>query len=85
MIVIADHRPKDTIHLLIIPKTEYCNFYETPAEVLAEMAETAKLVAERLGITDHFRLVFNNGYGQEVDHVHIHFLSNRTSDQLRYL
>jgi histidine triad (HIT) family protein len=79
VIVIKDIHPKDAVHLLIIPKTEYKNFYETPPDVLADLCATAKVVAEKLGISNHFRLTVNNGYGQEVDHVHFHFLSNRGS------
>ena len=85
VIVIADHRPKDAVHLLILPKTDYKNFQTTPPEILAELSETAKLVAEKLGLADHYRLVINNGYGQEVDHIHFHFLSNRGADRLKYL
>lgn len=85
VIVIADHRPKDKIHLLIIPKLESLDFYRTPPETLAMMDQTAKIVAEKLGLTDHFRLVINNGYGQEVDHIHYHFMSDHASDKLVYL
>jgi histidine triad (HIT) family protein len=85
VIVIADHRPKDPVHLLILPKTEYTNFQSTPPEVLAELSETAKLVAEKLGVTGHYRIVINNGYGQEVDHIHFHFLSNKGADKLTWL
>lgn len=84
VIVIADHRPKDTVHLLIIPKQEHTDFFHTPTDILAMLDETVKIVAEKLGLSDHFRLEINNGYGQEVDHVHYHFLSNRKSDQLTY-
>ena len=85
IIVIADHRPKDVVHLLIIPKTGYPNFQSTPPEVLAEMNSSVKLVAEKLGLTDHYRILVNNGYGQEVDHVHFHFLSNRGGEKLKFL
>lgn len=85
VIVIADIRPKDAVHLLIIPKAEYKNFYETPPEVMSMLDETVKLVAKKLGIEGHFRLQVNNGYGQEVDHVHIHFLSDRGAERLEWL
>lgn len=84
IIVIADHRPKDVVHLLIIPKTEYPDFQSTPTDVIADMSATAKLVAEKLGITGHYRIQINNGYGQEVDHVHFHFLSNRGAEKLKF-
>jgi histidine triad (HIT) family protein len=85
VIVIADHRPKAPIHLLIITKAEYPNFQHTPAEALQTCFDTAKLVAEKLGIPDHYQLAINNGLGQEVPHFHIHFLSNRGMDKLTYL
>jgi len=85
IIVIADHRPKDLVHLWIIPTEEYRNFYETPPEVLQLMNDTAKLVAEKLGVEDHFRLLINNGYGQEVDHIHYHFFSNRGRDRMKFV
>ncbi len=84
VIVIADHRPKDRVHLLIIPKAEYTNFQSTPPEVLTLLHETVKIVADKLGLADHYRLLINNGYGQEVDHIHIHFLSNRASSHLQF-
>jgi len=85
VIVIADHRPQAEIHLLIIPKAEYKNFFETPIEVLQMMSETAKLLAEKLGVSDHFRVIINNGWCQEVDHVHYHFLSDRKSDKYIFI
>jgi histidine triad (HIT) family protein len=85
VIVIADHRPRDVVHLLIIPKKQYRDFMETPPEILSLLDETAKQIAEKLGLSDHFRLMINNGYGQEVDHIHYHFLSNKKADNLTYL
>ena len=82
VIVIADHRPQAPVHLLIVAKAETRNFYETPYETLQMMSRTAKMIAEKLGITDHFRLVINNGLGQEIDHIHFHFLSDRGADKL---
>ncbi len=85
VIVIADHRPKDRIHLLIVPKIEYPDFQSTPAEVLTMMSETVKLIAKKLGLEDHYRVLINNGYGQEVPHIHFHFMSNQGADRLTYL
>ncbi len=84
-IVIADHRPKDKVHLLIIPKEEVRNFYEATPEMLSMLCAKAKLIAEKLGIADHFRLAINNGYCQEINHIHFHFMSNRGADRLRWL
>ena len=85
VIVIADHRPKSPVHLLIITKEEYPDFQHTPSEALQTCLDTAKLVAEKLGIPNHYQLAINNGLGQEVPHFHIHFLSNRGVEGLTYL
>lgn len=85
VIVIADHRPRSPVHLLIIPKTEYKNFYVTPPEALAMLNRTAKLIAEKLGISDHFQILINNGLGQEVPHLHFHFMSDRGADKLTFV
>lgn len=85
VIVIEDHRPKAPIHLLIIPKQASRNFYETNAETLAILDQTVKIVAEKLGLVGHFRIVVNNGWGQEVDHIHYHFLSDQGADRLQFI
>ena len=85
VIVIADHRPKAPVHLLIIPKQEYPDFHHTPPDMLQVCMDTAKLVAEKLGIPDHYQLLINNGLGQVVPHLHIHFFSNRGAERLKYL
>ena len=84
VIVIADRHPKDAVHLLIIPRQEHATFFDTPPEVLQKLNDTAKLVAQKLGITNHFRIIINNGYGQEIFHIHYHFLSDRGRERLRF-
>ncbi len=85
VIVIADINPKEKIHLLLIPKKESTNFYQTDSETLIMLNKTVKTVAEKLGVEDSFRIVINNGFGQEVDHLHYHFLSPKNSDKLCWL
>lgn len=85
VIVIEDHYPRDPVHLLIIPKREYPTFYDTPPEIIQMMGDTARIVADKLGISDHFRLMINNGYCQEVYHIHVHFMSNRGRKKLRFI
>lgn len=85
VIVIADHRPRQPVHLLIIHKKEYPSFRETPSDILVELCDIAKEVAEKLGIPNHYQVHVNNGYGQEIDHIHLHFMSNRGIDRLKFL
>jgi len=82
VIVIADINPKTPVHLLLIPKAESKNFYETKSETLQMLNDTVKLIADKLGIADHFKVLINNGFGQEVDHLHYHFMSNKGVDKL---
>lgn len=82
VIVIKDIRSKAPVHLLIIPKEETRSFFDTPDETLALLNSTVKLVASKLGVEDHFRVIVNNGFGQEIYHVHYHFLSERGADKL---
>ncbi|MEK7775233.1 MAG: HIT domain-containing protein [Candidatus Zixiibacteriota bacterium] len=84
VIVIQDIRPKAPVHLLLIPKQETPDFYSTPDDILTMLNRTAREVADRLGIADHFRIVINNGYGQEVPHLHYHFLSDLGAERLRF-
>ena len=85
VIVIKDIHPKAPVHLLIIPKAESRNFYETASETLALLDKTVKIIAERLKLEDHFRIIINNGFGQEIDHIHYHFLSDHGADRLTWL
>ncbi len=85
VIVIADHYPRAPVHLLIIPKRVTRNFYETPDETLNMLNGYVRLMAEKLGITDHFRVIINNGYCQEIDHIHYHFMSDRGAENLRFI
>jgi histidine triad (HIT) family protein len=84
VIVIQDIRPKARVHLLIIPKKKYKNFYETPPETLAMLDQTVKKVAEMLEIPGRFEIEVHNGLGQEIEHVHYHFMSDRGSESLKF-
>lgn len=85
VIIIADHRPKSPVHLLIIPKVVTRNFYETTPEILQMLNGKVKMVAEKLGISNHFRIIINNGFCQEIDHLHYHFMSDRGADKLIWI
>ncbi|MDF1544044.1 MAG: HIT family protein [bacterium] len=85
VIVIQDHRPRAATHLLIIPKAESQYFYQTEQETLSLLDETVKIVAEKLGLENHFQVLINNGFRQEVDHLHYHFMSDRLSEKLTFL
>ena len=85
VIVIRDIYPKAALHLLIIPKKESRNFYETDPATLTMLDQTVKLIAEKLQLEKRFRIQINNGYGQEIDHLHYHFMSDQGADHIQYL
>jgi histidine triad (HIT) family protein len=79
VIVIRDSHPQAPIHLLIIPKEHFSSVDTTDGSVLQKMMEAAKKVAYLKGLSNGYRIVFNNGPdgGQTVYHVHAHLLGGR--------
>ena len=80
IIAFKDINPKAKIHILIIPKKhiESLNFIqEIDRELMAELFFVIKKIAKNNNL-DNYRLQINNGKkaGQEIDHLHIHILSN---------
>lgn len=82
VLVFPDLHPKANTHLLIIPKEHLENlFYATEQDklLLGELMQTASILAEKLQISvKGFKLIVRNGRnaGQEIDHLHLHFLSD---------
>ena len=75
-----DIHPKAPTHVLICPKAHYPTFAETPSDVLKILNEEVQTIAKQLGFAERgFRLVVNNGResGQEVFHLHYHFLAGK--------
>ena len=74
-----DISPKAPVHVLVIPKAHHANVAELGAAdpaLAGEVLAAAAAVAEKEGVRDSFRLVFNTGpaMGQTVFHVHVHVL-----------
>ncbi len=81
-IVLHDIQPQAPVHLLIIPKKLIPRVGEaTLADqaTLGHLLLTAGALAQKLQLTEGFRLVVNNGpYGGEsVPHLHVHLLAKR--------
>jgi len=80
IIAFKDINPKAKIHILVIPKKhiESLNFIqEIDRKLMAELFFVIKKIAKNNNL-DNYRLQINNGKkaGQEIDHLHIHILSN---------
>jgi histidine triad (HIT) family protein len=81
-IVLHDIQPQAPVHLLIIPKKLIPRVGEATAAdqaTLGHLLLTAGALAQKLQLTEGFRLVVNNGpYGGEsVPHLHVHLLAKR--------
>lgn len=80
LLAFHDIRPAAPVHILIIPKIHVGNLFEcTPvhANLLAQINLIAPKLAEKVGATNGFRFVINNGADakQEVFHLHAHILA----------
>ncbi len=82
-VAFRDLDPQAPTHVLVIPRSHYANAAELahrePATA-ADLIATAKDVADKEGLDDNYRLVFNTGpqSGQTVFHAHLHLLGGRS-------
>ena len=78
-----DVHPQAPVHVLVIPKQKLVNVASSTVddiEVLGKILNAARIVAEKLGISESgYRLVMNNNAdgGQSVDYLHCHVLGGR--------
>ncbi len=82
-VVFKDINPQAPIHLLIVPKKHIVNINdvdENNVEILKNVFLVAKKVAEKFNVKENgYRIVVNTNKdaGQEVFHIHFHFLAGR--------
>ncbi|MEQ8280967.1 MAG: histidine triad nucleotide-binding protein [Deltaproteobacteria bacterium] len=77
-----DIHPGAPTHILVIPKKPIDmieHLEEADEALVGHLVFVAKKIAEDEGLTDGYRLVFNNGAdaGQSVFHIHLHLLGGR--------
>jgi histidine triad (HIT) family protein len=77
-----DLNPQAPVHVLIIPRKEIRTHADIKAEdanLLGHLHLVAAQLAEKLGLTDGYRLVINckERAGQSVPHLHLHLLGGR--------
>ncbi|XP_057415668.1 14 kDa zinc-binding protein isoform X2 [Lotus japonicus] len=84
VLAFRDINPEAPVHVLIIPKfrdglTELAKAEARHGEILGQLLYAAKIVAEKEGILDGFRVVINSGPAgcQSVYHLHLHVLGGR--------
>ncbi|AEB06854.1 histidine triad (HIT) protein [Coriobacterium glomerans PW2] len=80
VIAFDDNSPQAPVHTLVVPKHHYDSIIDdVPGETLAAMARAVRVVAERKGLKDGFRVITNTGEaaGQTVGHLHFHVLGGK--------
>ncbi|OAY71495.1 14 kDa zinc-binding protein-like [Ananas comosus] len=84
VLAFRDISPQAPVHVLLIPKirdglTQLGKAEPRHSEILGHLLYAAKVVAEKEGIADGFRVVINNGPDacQSVYHLHLHILGGR--------
>ena len=84
VLAFRDINPQAPVHVLVIPKlrdglTGLDKAEPRHAEILGQLLYAAKVVAEKEGVADGFRVVINNGGEgcQSVYHLHVHVLGGR--------
>jgi histidine triad (HIT) family protein len=78
-VAFRDISPKAPVHVLVVPKAHHADVAALGAAdpaLAGDVLAAAAAVAEKEGVRDSFRLVFNTGpeMGQTVFHVHAHVL-----------
>lgn len=83
VVAFRDINPQAPTHIQIIPRRHVSAIadFEPDADAswLVELVQAAADLARSAGLTNGYRLVFNNGphAGQSVFHVHLHLLGGR--------
>ena len=82
VVAFRDANPQAPTHVLIVPRKHIARIADLEPEdasLMGDLIYAAKVVAEQEGISQGFRLVFNNGLpaGQSVYHIHLHLLGKR--------
>ncbi|KAK4784084.1 hypothetical protein SAY86_018452 [Trapa natans] len=84
VLAFRDISPQAPVHILVVPKlrdglTQLGKAEERHVDILGQLLHAAKIVAEKEGILDGFRVVINNGPDacQSVYHLHLHVLGGR--------
>ena len=85
-IAFDDIKPSAPFDILIVLKEPYATLQDVPLEKTAAYAgllKTARKVAEKVGISDNYRIVMNVGQDMQlVKHVHLHLMGGWPTEQL---
>lgn len=77
-----DINPKAKTHVLIVPKQHYARLDDLDDPQLAgQLLMAVREVADQSGAKGAYQVRIHNGKaaGQEIDHLHVHLLSDKTA------
>lgn len=82
-VAFKDINPAAPTHILVVPRrhiASVADLSESDGDLLAELFQMIKQVADDAGIADRYRVVSNKGKGagQSVFHLHFHVLGGRS-------
>ena len=80
-----DINPTRKVHVLVIPKSHYDSFEETPSDIMSDLSSFIKKVTKELKIVKSgYRMITNigNDGGQEVPHLHFHLIGGEKVGRL---
>lgn len=88
VLVFLDINPTTNGDTLIIPKIHYKDILELPCDLLIHMQEVIKklypIYKEKLN-SNGLTISTNTDYGQEIKHMHIHFIPRYLNDKVKHL
>ncbi|XP_032873661.1 histidine triad nucleotide-binding protein 1 [Amblyraja radiata] len=84
-VAFKDMAPQAPVHFLVVPKKPISHLSkaeDSDAELLGHLMIVGKKCAAKLGLSNGYRLVLNEGQdgGQSVFHIHLHVLGGREMD-----
>jgi histidine triad (HIT) family protein len=82
-VAFRDVEPQAPTHVLVVPRSHHpdaATLADAEPDVLRDLVQAARAVAEQDGAEDGYRLVFNTGPAahQTVFHAHLHVLAGRS-------
>lgn len=82
VVAFRDIHPQAPVHVLIVPRKPVARLAEATAAdeaLLGHLLLTAATLAAKLGLSNGYRVVINNGPdgGESVPHLHVHLLGGR--------
>lgn len=80
-----DINPTRKVHALVIPKSHYDSFEDTPSTIMGNMSDFIREVTKELNVNESgYRMITNIGKdgGQEVSHLHFHIIGGESVGRL---